>query len=192
MKARAGPYRLAPFRVLKASNPQLDFRAIFFPGGRADPSLYWLGLGLIAALDAVRLTLINGIGLLSFVVIAFFVASLHINRLRDAGRSASIVALPLVLGLAAKLIIGLGAMMVHYMPVFYEFLAAQGVDINDSAAVQAAAFDPALQAAHEAYMMNNPDEVYAMLRAAAWPSTWAFWILVGLLGRWFARLPHSA
>jgi uncharacterized membrane protein YhaH (DUF805 family) len=167
----------------------LNLKAAFLPTERADRNVYWLGLGVIALIDALRLSVSGGVGLLSFLLVLVFLTCLHMNRLRDAGRSPSYVFLPLLAGIGAKGVIGLFAMTFAYMPVFTDFLATQGIDINDSVAVQAAAFDPALQAAHEAYMRANPQLAFDTLRAGAWPSTWAFWIAVGLVGRWFARLP---
>ncbi len=170
----------------------LNLKPVFLPNQRADASVFWLGLGLIAALDALRLTITGGIGLLPWFIVLFFLAVLHANRLRDAGRPALALIVPLILGIAAKLIIGLIAMMVDYMPTFMAFLESQGVDTNDPVQTQAAAFDPGLQRAHEAYLTNNPEILRDMMVAGAWPSTWAFWIVVGLVARWFARQPSRA
>jgi len=167
----------------------LNLKAAFLPTERADRNTFWLGLGVIAVIDALRLSIMDGVGMAPFILVLFFLTSLHVNRLRDAGRAPGLVLLPLLLGVAAKLVIGLFAMTFAYMPVFTEFLATQGIDINDPVAVQSAAFDPALQAAHEAYLRANPELAVETLRAGAWPSVWAFWIVVGLLGRWFARFP---
>jgi uncharacterized membrane protein YhaH (DUF805 family) len=169
----------------------LNLKAAFLPTLRADAGDYWLGLGVIALIDAVRLSMSGGAGLLPWLLILFFMVSLHINRLRDAGRSANLVLIPVFAGVAAKMLVGLVAMFFAYMPIFTEFLISQGIDPNDPVAMQQTAFDPAIAAAHEAYLRNNPEIAFDTMRAGAWPSTWAFWLTVGLIGRWFARMPRA-
>lgn len=169
----------------------LNLKAVFLPTQRADAGDYWLGLGVIALIDAVRLSLSGGAGLLSWLLIVLFVVSVHINRLRDAGRSLNLVLAPLFAGVAAKMVIGFAAMFFAYIPIFSEFLISQGIDPNDPVAMQQTAFDPAIAAAHEAYLRANPEIAFDTMRAGAWPSTWAFWLTVGLIGRWFARMPRA-
>ena len=169
----------------------LNLRPVFLPNQRADANTYWLGLGLIAALDALRLTMTDGTGLLPWFIVIIFLSVLHANRLRDAGRSAWALAVPLTLAVVAKFIIALFAMVIDYMPTFMVFLETQGVDITDQAQTEAVVFDPEFQSTHEAYLRENPELVYDMLRAAAWPSTWAFWIVIAVAARWFARLPRK-
>ena len=170
----------------------LNLKAAFLPNQRADAGDYWLGLGVIALIDALRLSVSGGIGLLPWILILFFMVSAHINRLRDAGREPNLVLVPLIAGVAAKTVIGFVAMFFAYIPVFTEFLISQGIDPNDPVAMQQTAFDPAIQAAHDAFLRNNPEIAVDTMRAGAWPSTWAFWLTVGLIGRWFARMPRAA
>ncbi len=167
----------------------LNLRPIFLPNQRADASVFWLGLGLIAAIDAVRLTMIGGVGAITWIFIVFFLAVLHTNRLRDAGRPEYLVTIPLVIGLLAKVIVGMTAMGIDYLPAYAQFAESQGLDLDDPVQARATLFDPAFQRAHQAFRQANQDIELSMYRAGAWPSTWAFWLVIVLMGRWFARMP---
>jgi hypothetical protein len=163
----------------------LNLRVAFFPTYRADPDSYWLGLGVIAMIDAVRLSLTTAGGMLPWLLVLFFVASVNINRLRDAGRQGPLVIIPLAAGVVAKSVTALFAMSSSFLD---EYLAARGIDRNDSAATMAAINDPALQPDLQNYMQNNPASMLTALDAAAWPSMWAFWLAVGCVGLWFSRM----
>ena len=65
----------------------------------------------------------------------------------------------------------------------------RGVDINDPEAMNALAADPGFQSEFQAYVMNTPELAVELAQAMAWPSHWGFWIVVVLVGRWFAKLP---
>jgi hypothetical protein len=165
----------------------LNLRAAFLPAFRAGPDAYWLGLGVIALIDAVRLTLTDGAGLLPWLFILFFTASININRLRDAGRQPPLVIVPLAAGVLAKSITALFSSAFIAMDAF---LIAQGVDTADSGQVMGVIGAPDFQSEYQAYLTENPAVMAEALRQAAWPSTWAYWLAVGAIGLWFARLRY--
>ena len=169
-----------------------NIKAILLPTERADPGAYWLGLGVIALIDAVRLSVSGGTGLAPWVLILFLVTSLHLNRLRDAKREPSLVLRPLLAGVAAKAIVGAVAFVFGMLPFVDAFMRAQGLDPNNAADVQRINTDPVLREAINVFALENPDLVNGAFKAAAWPSMWAFWLAVGLMGRWFARMPRAA
>lgn len=169
----------------------IRFSAIFLPTGRADADTFWLGLGIIAFLDALRLTLLDaGPAMLVWLVILFFAASVHINRLRDAGRQGPLVIIPLAAGVLVKAAVAIIAVTVAMLPGFMEHLEAAGVDVNDPAAVQAAGRDDEIIAAFQQSMIENEAETLAAFSAGDWPSAIAFWLTVFLIGFWFARMPR--
>jgi len=172
--------------------PPLNLKAAFFPVYRASPDEFWLALGVIALIDALRMSLSPVGGLLTWLLIVFFVTSAFINRLRDAGRKVSLAVVPLAGAVIAKMAAGLIAMTGALYPDFLEFLAGRGIDLNDPAAVQAAAYDANLQEAYRAHLDANPDYMFELLAAAAWPSLWGFWIVAGAFALWFSRMPQAA
>lgn len=163
----------------------LNLRAAFFPTYRADPQSYWLGLGLIALIDAVRLSLTDGSGMLPWLLVVFFTACININRLRDAGRQGPLAIIPVGAGVAAKSVTALFASAFIAMETF---LSQQGVDTADSSAVMAAISQPDFQTQYQRHLETNPDALAAALTDAAWISTWAYWLAVAGVGLWFARL----
>lgn len=163
----------------------LNLRAAFFPTYRAGPDSYWLGLGVIALIDAVRLTLSDGGGLLAWLLIVFFTACININRLRDAGRQGPLVILPLGAAVLAKSVVALFASAFIAMEAY---LTQQGINIADSAAVMQAIAEPDFQGDYQAYLQANPEMMETALRDAAWPSTWAYWLTAAAFGLWFAGM----
>lgn len=167
---------------------RLTFAAAFLPNQRADADQYWIALGLIAAVDFVRLSLLGAEGLIFWPVIAFFVLCAHINRLRHAGRRQDMAVVPLLVAWLAKTVMAILAMTVSLVPVFFDLMEARGVDLNDPRAVNAAARDPALQQALSERLANDEALTRLIAEAGAWPSTWAFWSVIALFALWFARL----
>lgn len=165
----------------------LNLKAAFLPAFRAGPDTFWLGMGVIALIDAVRLTLTGGSMLLPWLFIIFFTASLHINRLRDAGRQPPLVIIPLAAGIIAK---SVTALFVSAFIAMDAFLVAQGVDTADSGQVMSVVSAPTFQAEYQAYLQASPDVMAQALSAASWPSMWAYWSAVGAIGFWFARLRY--
>jgi uncharacterized membrane protein YhaH (DUF805 family) len=170
----------------------LNFRAFFLPDTRADADTFWLGLGFIALADALRLTLLDaGLAMFAWLLVLFCVASIHINRLRDAGRQGPLVIIPLAAGVAVKAVVAIIAVTVAILPGFMEYLEAQGVDINDPAQVQAAGQDDELIAGFQQLMIENEADTLAAFSAGDWPSAIAFWLTVFAIGFWFARMPRK-
>jgi uncharacterized membrane protein YhaH (DUF805 family) len=171
----------------------INFSAIFLPASRADADTFWLGLGIIAFLDALRLTLFDAsLAMMGWLVILFFTAALHINRLRDAGRQGPLVIIPLAAGVAMKMVTALIAVTVAMLPMFMRYLEASGVDINDPAAVQEAGRDPAIVEGFQQHWLENEADAMAAFAAGDWPSAIAFWAVVFVIGFWFARMPRRA
>ncbi|MGP1276238.1 MAG: hypothetical protein ACQRW7_12555 [Caulobacterales bacterium] len=169
----------------------INFRAFLLPDSRADADTFWLGLGLIAFLDALRLTLLDaGPAMLVWLVILFFTASVHINRLRDAGRQGPLVIIPLAAAVVVKAVVAIIAVTAAMLPAFMNHLEAAGVDIDDPAAVQAAGRDEELIAAFQERMVENEAETLAAFAAGDWPSAVAFWLTIFVIGLWFARMPR--
>jgi len=171
----------------------INFRAFLLPDSRADADTFWLGLGLIALADALRLTLLDaGPAMLVWLVILFFMASLHINRLRDAGRQPPLVIIPLAAGVAVKAIVAIIAVTAAMLPGFMDYLEEAGVDLEDPAAVQAAGQNEELIAGFQERMIENEAETLAAFSSGDWPSAIAFWLTVFAIGFWFARMPRRA
>ena len=109
--------------------------------------------------------------------------------MRDAGRQLGLISLPLLLGLTGKIVAGCVALFFAMLPVLNAYLQERGVDINDPDAMNAIASDPSFQSEFQAYVMSTPQLAVDLAQAMAWPSHWGFWIVVVLVGRWFAKLP---
>lgn len=170
----------------------INFRAILLPDTRADADTFWLGLGLIALADALRLTVLDaGPAMLAWLAILFFLSALHINRLRDAGRQGPLVIVPLAAGVAVKALVAVVAVTVAILPGFMDYLESQGVDINDPSQVQAAGQDEELIAGFQQLMIENEADTLAAFSAGDWPSAIAFWLTVFAIGFWFARMPRK-
>ena len=167
---------------------RLPFAAAFLPNQRADADQYWIALGLIAAVDFVRLSLLGAQGAILWPLIAFFVLAAHINRLRHAGRRMDMAVVPLLVAWLAKFAAWILAMTVALLPVFLDIMREAGVDLDDSQAVNAAAYDPALQEALSDRLSSDGDLARQIAEAGIWPSTWAFWIVIALFALWFANL----
>ncbi len=172
----------------------IDLKTAFWPAHRATSDDFWLALGVIALIDAVRLSLApSELALFLWLVILFFVAAAHINRLRDAGRQAGLVIVPLGLGTAAKVIGGFLGMATGLMPMLIDYLEGEGVDVQSQEALQSAMQDEALMEGFQRFMLANEAQAAQALSAGAWPSMIAFWAVVFALGFWFARMrPRAA
>lgn len=165
----------------------LNLRAAFFPTYRADPASYWLGLGVIALLDAVRLSFTSS-GLLPWLVVLFFVACININRLRDAGRQGPLVIIPLGAGVVAKSFVAFFAMTFALMPDLLSQLREAGVETFNDPQAQEVLYSPAFQEAYQRHLESNPEIMLAALQAGDWPSTWAFWLAIAGVGLWFSKM----
>lgn len=171
------------------SEPSSPFnlRSTFMLGQRASADDFWLGLGLVAVVDAVRLTLTPAAGVLSWLLVAFLVSCVFMNRLRDAGRAPGFAFLVLAIATIIKAVTGLFAMGAELMPHFMAFLTDMGVDPNDPAQMYA----PEVQAAYQEWLQQDPAFAVEILAAGAWLSAWGFWLSLLLSGVWAARLPKA-
>ena len=162
-----------------------NLNAVFLPIYRADPQTYWLGLGIIALIDAIRISVGTPGDYFGWLMVLFFVSSIHINRLRDAGRSGPLVIASIGPATLAKAVVGLFA---STYVVLLAFLQAQGVDLADSQQVMDALSQSDFQRQYDAYITENPEALAIALGQVAWPSLWAFWGTIGLIGLWFSRM----
>ncbi|KAA5801719.1 hypothetical protein F1654_12600 [Alkalicaulis satelles] len=168
--------------------PPVNFAAAFLPNQRADADQYWIALGLIAAVDFLRLSLLGPQAAVVWPMIAFFVLAAHINRLRHAGRRVDLAVVPLLTAWLGKFAAGVLAMTFAVLPLYMDMMDERGVDINDPAAVSEAAYDPAFQQALAERLSTDEALARQIADAGAWPSMWAFWIVIGLFAVWFARM----
>ncbi|XBQ15992.1 MAG: hypothetical protein ABL308_13675 [Oceanicaulis sp.] len=166
-----------------------DPGAAFWPNRRADADTFLLALGIIAAIDAVRLTLLPVGGLLTWLLVMFFVVSAFINRARDAGRGGGAAVLAAGSAAMAKAVASFIAITAALYPDFLRFMEQRGVDVSDPVAVQAAASDMALQQAYQERLQTSPELMGEIYSAGAWPSMWAFWIVIALFAWRLRRLP---
>ena len=172
-----------------AAMGDFDFAKAFRPGARADARTFQIALALVALLDAVRLTALGALaGPVWFLVLLLLAFALS-NRLRDAGRSVALAVLPVSAAIAAKAVAALIAFTAALYPDFLRFLDERGVDMNDPAAMQAAAYDPEVQAAYQTYLQNSPELLREISGAGDWPSTWAFWLVIALFAFAWSRWP---
>ncbi|WP_306015803.1 hypothetical protein [Oceanicaulis sp. MMSF_3324] len=169
------------------TQPSFDLKTAFMPVFRSTEDEFWIGLGVIAALDAVRISFSPAAGLLSWLVIAFFVSTVFINRYRTLGKPAFLALGVLAGATVVKMLTGLFAMAIRAYPQFVAFLEDQGVNMNDPAAVQAAASDPVIQQAYQNRLSSDPEFAMAILQSGAWPSVWGFWLVLAAVGYWTAR-----
>ena len=168
---------------------EFSFAKAFQPGGRSDPRTFQIALALVALGDAVRLTVLGGFAAPAWLAVLLFTAFALSNRLRDAGRSNVLALLPLGAAIAAKAVVAMIALVAALYPDFVEFLAQQGVDMNDPAAVQAAAYDTAMQEAYQARLQGSPELMAQIASAGDWPSTWAFWGVIALFAWAWSKWP---
>jgi len=164
-----------------------DLKSTFMPGQRSSADDFWLGLGLVAVVDAVRLTLTPAAGVLSWLLVAFFVTCVFMNRLRDANRAPGLALLVLAIATVIKSVTGLFAMGAALMPHFLTFLNDMGVDPNDPAQM----YSPEVQAAYQEWLRQDPSFAVEILGAGAWLSAWGFWGALLLAGLWVARMPRQ-
>ena len=167
--------------------------ALALPNHRASVSAFVLGLLVLAALDALRLSFGTAPipGIIPLAAIWFVSYSLFANRRRHARRQTGLAILPVILAILAK---GVGAMVGIGMQVFdamLTFAEAQGVDTSDQAALNEAMMDPGFQPAFQAWLESDEARLLEMLTAGAWPYFIAFWGVVGVFGFWFATLQRN-
>ena len=168
--------------------------AFFLPGQRASSSTFFVGLFVLAVLDAVRLWALQqdflaDTGLVativpigSMILMMLFVLFLFMNRRADAQRGPGLAFLPVGLSFLARLI-GAGAfVMIAGIGLTTEFAASQGQDM------MAAAQDPAFQEQFEAWTEANPDATAGIQTTSAIISFVAFWVPAFLFGFWFAGM----
>ncbi len=163
---------------------RLNLKVAFIPGLRASADDFWLALGVIALIDAVRLSISPTAGLLSWLVVAFFALCAFMNRLRDAGRAPTIAFILLIGASVIKALSGLFAMAWAIMPQVLTYLEENlGVDPDDPAQF----YDPQIQRAYQDWLVANPEIVMSALGAGAWPSVWGFWLTLVIAGVWVSR-----
>lgn len=165
---------------------------IFLPMFRASRTAYVLGFVALAALDAVRVSFAGNASSFLLVltlalVMGFFVISLHMNRLRYVGRGVGLAALPYGIGVVVSAIAAFAGWMGGYMNAARLHLAEGGNDVGEDAVIQALQ-DPAFQQEMQRAMQNNPELGMMVIGAGAWPSYFAFWIVIALFGIWFALM----
>lgn len=167
----------------------VNLKTAFWPAHRASPDDFWLGLGVIALIDAVRLSIApSGVALILWLAILFFVAAVHINRLRDARRRPGLALVPLGLASAAKFFGAAVGVAAGVFPIFIRYMETQGVDVDDPAALQAAAQDPAIGEGFQTYIAGDAQAMAIITSAGDWPSMIAFWAVIFALGFWFASI----
>ncbi|MEO1040420.1 MAG: hypothetical protein AAFX09_12840 [Pseudomonadota bacterium] len=159
------------------------------PGRRADADTYWLALGLVALADGVRMSVLSGpSALFWWLAVLFLVASIHMNRLRDAGRPSWFASAPILGASAAKLMVATGAAASAIFPLYRDFIQRQGVNMSDPEQVNAAFADPELQSAFQSALLADTERAQQIAQAGDWPSMLAFWAVIILGGMWFANL----
>lgn len=165
----------------------MNLKAVFLPAYFADPDDYWLGLGIIALIDAVRLSVLGaGNSAALWFVVLFFLSALHINRLRDAGRPKALALVVIGVGVAVKAFTAIMAMSVA---ASFAYLRERGIDPSDAEAFQAMAADPAFQTELDRFLRENSETLQPVLmQASAWPSLVAFWAAIALMGFWYAGM----
>ncbi|MEQ8435003.1 MAG: hypothetical protein RIA71_12245 [Oceanicaulis sp.] len=168
---------------------EFDFRRAYQPGRRSDARTFQIALALVALGDAVRLTVLGGLVFPAWLAVLLLLAFALANRLRDAGRPILMLALPIGVAIAAKAAVALIAITAALYPDFLQFLADQGVDVNDAAAMQAAAYDPETQEAYQARLQGSPELLTRIAGAGDWPSTWAFWGVIAAFATVWSRWP---
>lgn len=165
---------------------------LFLPVYRASTMAFLLGLVVLAALDAVRISFAGNPAiflpiLLLALVMCFFVTSLHINRLRHAGRSGGLAALPVVVGVVVSTIASFFGWMSGYFTAAEQVLAESGNDSSPDALMEAIQ-DPGFQQQMQQAMQSDPELGMMVLSAGAWPSYFGFWIVIALFAIWFALM----
>ncbi|PWE16516.1 hypothetical protein DDZ18_12155 [Marinicauda salina] len=167
----------------------MNLHAAFLPGRRADADDYWLGLGVVALLDAIRLSVFPaGTGWLVWLFVLVLLFVVHANRLRDASRPRALALAPIGAGVLAKTLGATVGITAAIWPVYLEFLDRRGIDLADAEAVERAARDQALMEDFQAWMLDQETMMIDALAAGGWPSMIAFWGVVFALGFWFAGM----
>lgn len=168
--------------------------AFFLPGQRASSSTFFIGLVVLAALDAARLYGLQAgtlpdegpvaaiIPIGSLIVMTLFVLFLFMNRRADAQRGPGLAFLPVGLSLLIRIIAGGVFVTVTGMGMMQEFAASQGQDW------MTAAQDPAFQGQFEAWLEANPESSDGIQTTSAIISFLGFWIPAFLFGLWFGGM----
>ena len=165
-----------------------DLSPVFIPGRLAGSEVFWIGLGFLAFFDAIRLSLLPIGGFVPWLLVLFFTLIALQNRLRAQGRSVAMAFGVIVAAIAVKMVASFLATVFALYPDFMAFLQAQGVDINDPQAMNAAAYNPQFQQIYAEHLQSNPDLVRAISTAGGWPSMWGYWLVIGLVARRFDAL----
>jgi len=171
----------------------MNFGVMFLPVFRASTTAFVLGLGVFAALDALRLSvdiplLSGGAGML---VIWFFVFSLHVNRRRHAGRGVGLSFLPVVFAIMAKGIAVASAVLQKAMESMMAFAESNGIDTADVEELTGAINDPGFVEAWQADMESNPEIILEWAAQSDWASYLGFWGVIALFALWFANMKKS-
>jgi hypothetical protein len=165
---------------------------LFLPAYRASRTAYVLGLVLLAAIDAVRMSFAGQVSTFVLVLVlalamGFFVLSLHINRLRYVGRGGGLGVLPVLAGWVVSFVAAFAGWMGGYMEAVRQHLAANGNDTSDEVVLEALQ-DPAFQQEIQRAMQSDPELGMTVLAAGAWPSYFGFWLVIALFAVWFALM----
>ena len=157
--------------------------AFFLPGQRASSSTFFIGLVVLAALDAARLWALQSGMMPSEGPVAMIAPIfLFMNRRADAQRGPGLAFLPVGLSLLVR-IVGAGIFVtVAGMGMMQEFAAEQGQDW------MTAAQDPAFQEQFQAWSEANPDATDGIQLTSAIVSFAAFWVPIALFSFWFAGM----
>ncbi|MEE2567237.1 hypothetical protein [Hyphobacterium marinum] len=168
--------------------------AFFLPGQRASSSTFFIGLVVLAVLDAARLYVLQA-GMLpdtgpvavilpigSLIVMMLFVLFLFMNRRADAQRGPGLAFLPVGLSLLIRIIAGGIFVTVAGMGLMQDFASSQGQDW------MTAAQDPAFQDQFEAWLEANPENAGGIDTTSAIISFVAFWVPAFLFGLWFGGM----
>lgn len=167
--------------------------ALLLPNHRASVSAFVLGIVILMALDALRLSFGSAPvpGFVPLFAIWFVCFSLLANRRRHAGRDVGLAFLPLALAILAK---GVGALVgigTQVYTAMLEFADEQGLDTTDQAAFSEALADPGFQPAFQAWLESDQERLMAMMEAGAWPSFIGYWLVLGVFAIWFATLQRN-
>lgn len=162
----------------------------FIPRHHADPDDYWTGLGVIAMIDAIRLSVApDRTAMYLWIIPLAFLVSLHINRLRDAARPFMLLIVGIGTAIVAKAITALIGMTAALYPIYLEFLSGQGVDLEDPLSIQQAAQNSELMNIFQEQLLNNADTYYQMIfSASAWTSMIGFWVVMAMFSLWYGRM----
>lgn len=163
---------------------------LFLPVYRASTTAFLLGLLVLAVIDFARIS--SGVpylsGWIGLIAMAFFVYSLHANRLRYAERGTDMAFLPLGIAIVIKGIAAVVGMLPGAIQSMTDFAASRGVNTEDQQALAEAMQDPAFA---ESWMaaLETDEALQASLQSASGTSSFiGFWLVIGLFAIWFAQM----